>query len=272
MVESLFHRIRRRTEKSADWFRGWCFACVVLKIHRILRRPIRNLNRFERRIPFIERREYAQNREDGIINAIFDMMGTTDKTYVEFGVEDGMECNTRYLMKHRKWKGLLMDGNREDYSINLHREFVTAENVEELFRKYNVPASFDLLSIDIDGNDYWVWKAITHYRPRVVIIEYNACIPYAPAVTIPYQQDFVWDKTDYYGASLSALVELGNAKGYTLVATDSHGVNAFFVLSEIAKGSFVEGNSAALYRPAAFKGKEGNRHPHDPHDRPWVQI
>ncbi|MDP6561567.1 MAG: hypothetical protein QF793_01440 [Candidatus Peribacteraceae bacterium] len=245
----------------------------MLPVHKILRIPIGNLNLFERRIPLIERREYAQNQEDGIINAIFTMIGTTNTFFVEFGVENGIECNTRYLSKHKGWKGLLMDGGFENPDLNLQKEFITAENIEDLFAKYAVPKELDLLSIDIDGNDYWVWKAIERYSPRVVIMEYNACIPYSPAVTIPYDPSFSWDKTDYYGASLSALVKLGFEKGYTLVCTDRCGVNSFFVRNDALKGIKAH-DPAKLYHPARFKWKSGDagRHPKDPQNRPWIPI
>lgn len=267
----ILYRIQSRTVKSVDWLRGWLFTYVVLPVHKLLKIPVKNLNLFERNIPLVERKEYAQNKEDGIIHAIFTMIGTTNKYFVEFGVEDGIECNTRYLSKHKGWSGLLMDGSNENKAINLQKEFITAENIEALFEKHNVPKEFDLLSIDIDGNDYWIWKVITHYSPRVVIMEYNACIPYSPAVTVPYKEDFVWDKTDYYGASLSALVKLGAQKGYTLIATDSRGVNAFFVQDDLIK-SFVLQEPETLYHPAAYKGKKGNAHPKDPMQRPWQEV
>jgi len=269
---TLLYRIRRRGEKTLIWLRGILFAYSILPFHKIFSLPLRNLYLFARRIPFIERKEYSQNGEDGIIKAIFTMIGITNKYFVEFGVEDGIECNTRYLSKHKGWKGILMDGGHDDPSLNLHREFITAENIEELFRKYDVPKEFDLLSIDIDGNDYWVWKAITHFSPRVVIMEYNACIPYTPLVSIPYDPAFQWDKTDYYGASLSAFVQLGKDKGYTLVGTDPNGVNAFFVRDDQIQGNFLLQSPDALYRPAAFKGKKGNKHPQDPKDRKWQNI
>lgn len=269
---SLVHRTTKRLRKSLHWLKGWLRVRVAVPVHAIARIPINNLSRYAWKMPFIERREYSQNGEDGIIEAIFAMIGTTNRWYVEFGVEDGMECNTRYLRIHRGWTGVLMDGGQENPSINLRKEFITADNIETLFAKHQVPALFDLLSIDIDGNDYWVWKAVTRYRPRVVIVEYNACIPYAPAVTIPYHSTFQWDKTDYYGASLSALVALGMQKGYTLVATDPCGVNAFFVHNDYVVGRFVLHAPETLYHPAAFKGKKGNRHPPDPSHRKWESL
>lgn len=268
----MFQRAIKRGRKSFRWLRGWFHAHITLRILCYSGLPIRNVNLFERKIPFIERIEYAQNFEDGIIHAIFAKIKTTNKFFVEFGAENGIQCNSRYLSKHKGWKGLLMDGGHKNSSINLQKEFITKENIEELFEKYSVPKEFDLLSIDIDGNDYWVWQAITHYSPRVVIIEYNACHPWNTSKTIPYDAEFIWDKTDYYGATLQAMVKLGAEKGYTLVATDSHGVNAFFVQDAIAKHYFQPTDPQKLYHPAAFKGKKGLQHPPDTIKRSWVHI
>lgn len=206
-----------------------------------------------------------------MLEAIFGMIGTTNRFGVEFGVEDGIECNMRALLKHHKWKGLLMDGSNESPERFLSKEFITAENIESLFQKYNVPEEFDLLSIDIDGNDYWVWKAIEHFRPRVVIMEYNAHIPPSEAKTIPYNASFQWDKTQYYGVSLKALEKLGREKGYTLIATDPHGVNSFFVRDELIAGNFVKRSLEEIYRAPNFKGK-GISHPPDVQNRPWVTV
>ncbi|NLG07438.1 FkbM family methyltransferase [Candidatus Peribacteria bacterium] len=271
-MASITYRIVSRWRKSLDWFRGLVHVHITLRWYVLLHRPIPDIALFQRRVPFIERREYSQNGEDGIIHAIFAKIGTTKRYFVEFGAEDGLQCNTRYLSKHFGWKGLLMDGGYQNASLNLYQEFITAENIEELFQKHEVPERFDLLSIDIDGNDYWVWKAITRWHPRVVIVEYNACIPALPPVTIPYKADFAWDKTDYYGASLGALHKLGVAKGYTLIGTDKNGVNAFFVLDELVDGNFVRQPLEQLYHSAAFKGKPGLQHPRDPQNRPWVEV
>lgn len=103
-----------------------------------------------------ERKYFSQNGEDGIIEEVFKRIGILNHYYVEFGTEDGSECNTRYLREKLGFSGLLMDAYNSRIDINLRREFVIRENVESLFRKYKVPAEFDLLSIDIDGNDYYV--------------------------------------------------------------------------------------------------------------------
>lgn len=265
-------RINKRMRKSIQWLRGWLAVTLLLHWRRWTGRPIRDVTTFQRRVPFIERREYSQNGEDGVIAAIFAMIGTTGRYFVEFGAEDGMQSNARYLAKKKGWTGLWMDGGDWPPENGVKKEFITAENIESLFVKYGVPGEFDLLSIDIDGNDYWVWKAITSYRPRAVVIEYNAHIPPWESKSIPYDPRFRWDKSDYYGASLLALKKLGEKKGYTLIGTDKNGVNAFFVLNELVPGRFAPPPWPQTYHPPAFKGRQGNRHPPDPKKRPWAEV
>jgi hypothetical protein len=169
-----------------------------------------------------DRKTFSQNGEDGILEKILETIGTTNKFFVEIGT-DGVECNTR-LLQEQGWEGVMMDCS----STGVRREFVTAENVNSLFDKYKVRQEFDVLSIDIDGNDYWVWKAI-NYRPRVVIIEWNCSISPFRALSIPYSPSFAWDSTCYYGASILALKRLGERKGMVLVAADKRATNLFFV-------------------------------------------
>lgn len=263
MIEKIKRRIHsllrsRRfylfSKKISRWAR-----CLKIKwqlyVHSVELRDheIRNLNRYEIKI-------YSQNGEDGILDAIFSKIGTTNKFYVEFGVEDGEECNTRFLQNEKGWRGLLMDGY-EQKSKKIKKEFITAENINDLFRKYQVPKAFDLLSIDIDGNDYWVWKAIdSSYAPRVVVIEYNASIPPTESKVIPYDPNFSWDITNYFGASLLALVKLAKTKGYTLVGCDLCGVNAFFVQDRLMLGHFITDSIDKLYRPVNYFNK-GMSHP-----------
>jgi len=175
----------------------------------------------------------SQNGEDGITLEIFNRIGTTNKYYVEFGTENGNECNTRILREKFGWRGLLMDGSYENKKINLNKEFITAENIEKLFEKYKVPKKFDLLSIDIDSNDYYVWESIKNYSPRVVIIEYNSKISPKKSESIIYNPKQTWDGTDYFGASLLALTKLGERKGYKLVCCDNVGCNAFFIRNDV---------------------------------------
>lgn len=209
-----------------------------------------------------ERKIRSQNGEDGVLEAVFATIGITNRYFVEFGCEDATECNTAHLLD-QGWHGLLMDGagmSRNRKAI-VRKEIITAENVNGLFQKYGVPASFDLLSIDIDGNDYWVWQAIA-YRPRVVVIEYNAQVPPQESKVIAYDPWFRWNGSDYYGASLRALKKLGERKGYTLVYCEQTGTNAFFVATHALPRSFAAPALEAVFRPPNFLNR-GLRHPAD---------
>ena len=184
---------------------------------------------------------YSQCGEDGVLDRIFDVIGSETRYFVEFGAWDGRHnSNTAHLRIDRGWSGLLMEGSDRADGELVRREFVDAENVNTLFARYGVPERFDLLVIDIDGNDYWVWKAIEGFTPRVVVVEYNIFFGTHLARTMPYDAKHTWDETIYHGASIEALRKLGNEKGYALVHADSWAPNAFFVLrSELPEG-FVE--------------------------------
>ena len=135
----------------------------------------------------------------------------------------------------------------------MHREFVTADNINSLFTKYHVPFEFDLLSIDIDGNDLWVWNSIEpRWRPRVVVIEYNSSVGPSVCLTIPYDAAFYWDGTTYFGSSLQALSVLAELRGYTLVACDSRGVNAFFVRTNLVLALGEPSPPERLFRPPYY--------------------
>ena len=215
-----------------------------------------------------ERAVYSQNGEDGVLQAIFATIGVANKYFVEFGCEQAIECNCSYLVE-QDWQGLFMDGkgiSRNPHAV-VHKEFITAENINALFRKYAVPPAFDLLSIDIDGNDYWVWKEIA-WRPRVVVIEYNAHFPPPQRKTIRYEPMFSWNQTDYFGASLHALRDLGEQKGYTLVYCESTGSNAFFIATDVLPPSFVPQPVEVIYRPPNYMNR-GQGFPRDP-DRTMI--
>jgi hypothetical protein len=214
-----------------------------------------------------ERSIHSQSGEDGVLLRIFQCIGTSNRYFVEFGARDGrVESNTAHLRLDHGWTGLLMEGDRDRARDPVRSEFVTAENVNALFARYRVPTDFDLLSIDVDGNDYWIWKAIDGYHPRVVVIEYN--IFFGPSVhkTIPYRANFHWDKTPYHGASLAALDKLGRAKNYTLVHADSYAPNAFFVKNSELPAAFV---AQPIEEISDWWLCE---EPEDELNRPWVSV
>jgi hypothetical protein len=144
-------------------------------------------------LTIFEQRAYSQNGEDGILKVIFMKIGTTNRFCVEFGVGDCKECNTRYLTEKEGWRALQMDTN-ERAPQSVKREFITPENINELFLKYDVSKEFDLLSIDVDYNTYWVWKTIEGFSPRVVVVEYNALFPPDEKKVVRYDR-LLWRKS-----------------------------------------------------------------------------
>jgi hypothetical protein len=134
--------------------------------------------------------------------------------------------------------------------LQLTNAFITRDNISGLIEAARLP-ELDLLSIDIDGNDYWIWQAIS-LRPRVVVVEYNATFRPPVSWTIQYNESHRWNGSDYHGASLQALHDLGRSKGYTLVGCSLSGVNAFFVRDDLLNGEFADANVAELYNPPRY--------------------
>jgi hypothetical protein len=199
--------------------------------------PQEPLTRYELRV-------FSQNGEDGVLAELLRRLGTTSRWFVEFGIENGTEGNCVFLADVMGWSGLFMEPADDAYEellrkysanprVRTERAFVRPDNVEELFARAGVPAEPDVLSIDVDGNDYWVWEAITEYSPRIVVIEYNAHWPAQARWVQPYDPESVWQRTDHQGASLGALRSLGERKGYRLIHTELTGNNAFFVRADV---------------------------------------
>jgi hypothetical protein len=221
---------------------------------------------------------YSQSDEDGIIQEIFNRVGTRNRIFVEFGVESGIECNSVKLLVEG-WRGLWLDAGTkhvaqirthfrtfiDDRQLTANEAFVVAENINSLLEQGGVTGEIDFLSIDIDNNDYWVWKEITAIKPRVVAIEYNATLRPPMSLVVPYDPERRWDGTNYFGASLEALVRLGRDKGYQIVGCNFSGANAFFVREDIAEDLFVEPATAEEhYEPPRyfFAMLRGGHRPH----------
>ncbi|MBA4191561.1 MAG: hypothetical protein C0467_26575 [Planctomycetaceae bacterium] len=198
-------------------------------------------------------RVQSQHDEDGILLFIFALIGTTNRKCVEICAGDGIECNTANLLLNHRWTGALFDGSeanvakcKQFYANHpdtrfwppaVAREWMTRSNVNSAIESQGTAGPIDLLSLDIDGIDYWLWEAITCVTPRVVVLEFNHLWGARAAVTVPYRDDFVAEFTqygsDYAGASLPAFVKLGRRKGYRLVGTNAIATNAFFVHDDI---------------------------------------
>jgi hypothetical protein len=204
-----------------------------------------------RKLSHHELQVFSQGGEDGIISEIFRRIGTSDRRFVEFGVQDGMETNTTYLLS-QGWSGVWFEANPTDVAsaeehfrasvaegrLRIKQAFVTAENATALMEEAGVPEVFDLLSLDIDRNTYHLWDALTAYRPRVVVVEYNSSIPPGDEWTVEYDADKVWNGTMHFGAGLKSYELLGRSRGYALVGCNLAGTNAFFVREELLADHF----------------------------------
>lgn len=222
---------------------------------------------------------YSQNGEDGILLYLFSKIGSRDGRFIEFGA-GGKTSNTENLIRNFGWNGLLIDCDKTEI-VRLQRYYdslpmvgvgrvktihawLTVENINQLLLANGMKGEIDLLSIDIDGNDFWIWKAVEVVQPRVVVIEYNASLGPHKSLTIKYNPTH--SKLDfhplgwYHGASLTALTKLAKVKGYILVACESSGVNAFFVREDLARGVFSEQSPSQAYyediRRVAFASQE----------------
>ncbi len=191
---------------------------------------------------------FSQSGDDGIIQYLIHKIAIPNKIFIEFGVENYVESNTRFLLKNDNWSGLLIDGGQKSidyiksddiyYQHNLEvvQSFITAENINDLITAGGLSGEIGLLSIDIDGNDYWIWKAIQAVQPVIVVVEYNSVLGKERALTVPYKADFIREHAHYshlyFGASLKALCVLAEEKGYAFVGSNSYGNNAYFVRKE----------------------------------------
>lgn len=211
---------------------------------------------------------YSQWGEDGIIDHLVTRVTVTSRSFVEFGVENYVEANTLFLLKHRNWRGLVIDGSEENiatvkrsaefwrHDLRAECSFITRDNINSIITRHGLKGELGLLSVDIDGNDYWVWESIDCVNPCIVVAEYNSLFGPNAKLSIPYKADFVRTLADpsnmYYGASIAALNHLAERKGYSLVAGNSAGNNVFFVRDDLI-GTLKKLTPQEAYVQAAFR-------------------
>lgn len=216
-----------------------------------------------------EFRAFSQWGEDGIIQFLLRHIKIDRRIFVEFGADNyNSESNTRFLLSNNNWAGLVMDSSKEAiqelrkshsyilYDLKAVPAFITRDNINDLITENGITGEIGLLSIDVDGNDYWIWSAINVINPAIVVVEYNHRFGRDIAVTIPYEENFDRAKAHpsrlYFGASLKALCRLGSEKGYAFVGCNSDGVNAFFVRND-KKPEFIKALTAEEgYMPGGF--------------------
>jgi hypothetical protein len=213
---------------------------VILELRRNNSSP--NLHEHEFKV-------FSQWGEDGIIQKLTQIVPIANRTFIEFGVEDFLESNCRYLLMKDNWSGFVVDGSARNvekirsahfywkHELTAHCSFITRENINEVLAHSGFDEDLGLLSVDIDGMDYHVLKAITGYRPRLLVVEYNAVFGGDRNITVPYDSSFYRTRAHasnlYFGASFGAMVSLATSMGYVLVGTCSAGVNAFFVRKDL---------------------------------------
>lgn len=221
-----------------------------------------------------EFRVHSQFGDDGIIQWLVARLPSLPKRFVEFGVEDYSESNTRFLMVNNNWAGLVLDGSEVNmarlrrrkwfwrYDLTARSMFMTRENVDPTIAEWADGNEVGLLHIDVDGNDYWLWDAIRSIQPGIVIMEYNGLFGSQRAVTVPYAEDFRRHEAHYsgqcFGASLAALTHLGDAKGYALLGSNSAGNNAYFVRNDLL-GDLRETTPEAAFVVPTFRDSR-NKH------------
>ena len=254
----------------------------VLRVDDRLRHLDRRLLRMQEALGRIEARQtagvddlqeaefrvWSQWGEDGILQLLCRRVPIPARSFVEFGVESYDEANTRFLLVNDDWSGLVLDASAEHVArIRASREhwlhdlraaqvFVTRENVNEVIASHGFRGDIGVLSIDIDGMDYWVWEALDVVTPAIVVVEYNWLLGCEHAVTVPYQPDFDRRRAHhsllYYGASLPALCALGGRKGYAFVGCGRHGLNAFFVREDLRPAELPTRTAREGYRAGRF--------------------
>lgn len=240
----------------------------------------------------IQFRSNSQNGEDGILLQIFALIGTSNKKAVELCAGDGMECNTANLIIQHGWTGLLVDGDENNVKKGRHfygkrckdtilhppkflHSWITAENINDLISAQGFGGEIDLLSLDLDGIDYWVWKNLEVVSPRVVVLEYNPLWPSDSAVTVPNEKNFKGEffghTSDYAGASLRAFVKLGKEKGYRLIGAERLNYNAFFMVDGVGESVYPE-VSVDSCLSCDFVSETREHRWNRIKDRPWVTV
>jgi len=224
----------------------------------------------------VEFKVFSQFGDDGIIQYLINNIDIETKTFIEFGVQDYSESNTRFLLLNDNWKGLIFDGSQNDmenlrndeiywrYDLTAVGAFLTKSNINELFKEYNFVGEIGILSVDIDGNDYWIWESINSVNPVIVIAEYNSVFGNSHAITIPYDESFNRTKAHFsnlfWGCSLKALIYLAKKKGYVFAGCNSAGNNAYFIredkIGNLVPSSLERGYVRSKFRES--RDRQGN--------------
>lgn len=269
MIRRVFNRIAQRIAKYVN------IQSQILPLHetellaigRVLCNQQKDMH--SNNIQDYEFKIFSQWGEDGIIQYLINNIHIENNVFIEFGVENYMESNTRFLMMNNNWSGLVIDGSEDNindlrsknwfwkYNLETKAAFIDKDNINVLLG--NGYQNIGILSIDIDGNDYHILEQIDLARlnPSVLILEYNSVFGKERKITIPYDKSFYRTKAHYsnlyFGASLAALTDLARKKGYVLVGSCSAGANAFFVRQDLQNDIIHEHSVADVYVESRFR-------------------
>lgn len=290
-VSRLVEKWRRRARTAREVVRGQ--ADLIRLTERLAATQLRQAVASGHAGPWSDAgfRVFSQNEEDGLLIYVFALVGTTSKYLVDIGCRSALGSNSANLLLNHGWQGLLVDADRDAVAelrhfYRLHPdtwmlpptvlyERVTPTNVNDLVRSGDPPDEIDLLSLDIDGIDYWVWDALDIVRPRVIVVEAQVIWDADRAVTVPNDRGFEPIYRDgfaiYSGASVAAFDRLAERKGYALVGTNRLGYNLFFVRRDILPAtlrSIEPRDVTSLPFPRAARSRYLEEISH----MPWVDV
>ena len=240
-----------------------------LKINQGVMLAAINESKVSKNIKDYEFKIFSQWGEDGIIQYLTKSIEIKNKTFIEFGVEDFLESNCRFLLMKDDWKGFVVDGSKSNierlkksyffwkHHLDAVDQFITKDNIEDILSRSGFDYDVGILSIDLDGNDYFILQAINNFKPRLLVCEYNAVFGASRKISVPYQPDFHRTNSHhsnlYWGASLAAMTDLANKKGYSLVGTNTPSTNAFYVRNDLLNDKVEVLSVEAAYSPSNYR-------------------
>jgi len=228
-----------------------------------------NANKKNAALNDYEFKVFSQWGEDGIIQHLIQSLDIKNKTFIEFGVEDFTESNCRFLLMKDNWRGFVIDGSQNNiskikqsyfywrYDLNAHPAFITKNNINKILKESGFDEDLGILSIDIDGNDWFILEAISSYKPRILICEYNDVFGNDRTISVPYDPEFVRTQKHYsnlyFGASIAAITYLAEKKGYVLVGVNSNHNNAFFIREDLVCNALPKADLEEIYEPSNIR-------------------